>query len=335
MTRQNCTTPGSEEGALGDVVVSVRDLAKTFHIGFLRKSVEAVRGVSFEVRRGEVFGLIGPNGAGKTTTLKMLMGLVRPSRGHASIFGEPIPTLKSRARVGYLPEISYYYDYLKPAEILDFYGRLYGLSAAERRKRVPEMLSLVGLEGAQGKPLRKFSKGMLQRIGLAQALISDPDMVFLDEPQSGLDPIGRKEVADIILSLRERGKTVFFSSHILPDVERICDRVGVMIQGKIVDVGPLRALLDPRVLSTEIVVPTLEASQRSALKVLTPNLECLEHHDEVTLVLEDEAEVQAVLQRLVEWEVRVLSVHPRHESLEDVFVRAATGSNGPPPSSSP
>lgn len=307
-----------------DNVVEVKNLAKTFSLGFFRKQVHAVRGVSFEVRKGEIFGLVGPNGAGKTTTLKMLMGLIQPSSGTATILGEPIHTLASRAHVGYLPEISYYYDYLKPEEILDFYGRLYGLDAAQRAKRVDALLTRVGLDHARGRPLRKFSKGMLQRIGLAQAIIGEPDVVILDEPQSGLDPIGRKEVADLIRELKGQGKTIFFSSHILSDVERICDRVAVLIQGELVDVGPMHALLSPRTIATEIVTGMLEASQRSDLLEQVEELEIMAHGEaETTLVLPGEEGAQGVIERLVGWSLPIHEVHRRREHLEDLFVREA------------
>ena len=303
--------------------VEVRELAKTFFIGFRRKRVEAVRGVSFAVEAGEVFGLIGPNGAGKTTTIKMIMSLIAPSAGAIEVFGAAVPSKSSRARVGYLPEISYYYDYLKPEEILDFYARLYGLDRSTRKRRIGELLERVGLAEAKHKPLRKFSKGMLQRVGLAQALIADPELIILDEPQSGLDPLGRKEVADLIRELKEQGKTIFFSSHILSDVERICDRVAVMMRGKIVDVGPLSKLLNPRTLSTEIVTPRLNDDQIAAIAALIEP-ESWHHHDEETrFELKDEAAVEPLLQQLHALDVQLISLTPRRESLEDVFVREA------------
>ena len=242
VSSQKTASSAPRAGGASESVIVVEGLVKTFSLGFRRTRVEAVRGVSFSVQRGEVFGLVGPNGAGKTTIIKAMMGLIRPSKGAISILGEPVPSVESRKRIGYLPEVSYYYDYLTPEEILDFYGRLYGLDRRTRRTRVGELLERVGLSDAVGKPLRKFSKGMLQRVGLAQALIADPDVVVLDEPQSGLDPLGRKDVADLIFELQEAGKTIFFSSHILPDVERICSRVAVMIEGRIVDIGPLEKL---------------------------------------------------------------------------------------------
>lgn len=312
-----------------EVVVRVEGLTKTFALGFWRKRVVAVEGASFEVRRGEVFGLVGPNGAGKTTTIKMLLGLIKPSGGRAEILGHPIGSLESRRKVGYLPEISYYYDYLTPEEVLDFYGRLYGMSASERRRRVAELLGVVGLEKARGKSLRKFSKGMLQRVGLAQALLSDPEVVVLDEPQSGLDPLGRKEVSDLIVSLKERGKTVFFSSHILPDVERICDRVAVMMQGKVVDVGPLGSLLNPKRLQTEVVLEgALPAGVEARVREAAGQVKVEARGGVVTLLIPGDVDAQGALRALVEGGVGIERVVPRHESLEDVFVRRAREGSG-------
>lgn len=308
------------------MVIRVEDLAKTFSLGFRRKRVDAVRGVSFEVRRGEIFGLIGPNGAGKTTTIKAMMGLIAPTRGRIEILGERAPSVASRRSVGYLPEISYYYDYLKPEEILDFYGQLYGLDRATRRRRVPELLERVGLSGAVGKPLRKFSKGMLQRVGLAQAIIADPEIVILDEPKSGLDPLGRKDVSDLILELRDQGKTIFFSSHILSDVERICDRVGVLVGGRMVDIGPLSQLLDPRTLSTELHLRG-EVAQ-GVLEELLRTYPALRHsaHEAghtLTLMGDDREAVKAIVARLLGAGADLESLVPRREHLEDVFVREA------------
>ena len=256
-------------------VLDVSDLVKTFDLGFLGglpgvgpwfsrmqikgigQRVEAVRGVSLTVEPGEIFGFLGPNGAGKTTTIKMLMGLIRPTSGEASVLGRPLGDRHARARLGFLPEHPYFYDYLKPLEFLDFYGRLFSLSARERRKRAEALVDRVGLSHAINRPLRKFSKGMIQRMGIAQALINDPDLVVLDEPMSGLDPMGRKDVRDIIFDLKARGKTVFFSSHILQDVEAICDRISIMVSGKVRAVGALDDLLSDSVEHVEITVTDL------------------------------------------------------------------------------
>ena len=237
-----------------DCVIEVKELRKTFRTPFRRRKVEAVRSVSFEVGPGEIFGFLGPNGAGKTTTIKVLTGLVRPSAGTVRVLGGDPNDIRVKARVGFLPEQPYFYDYLKPAELLDIFGRLFGIPTAVRRRRIDELLDRVGLTYARDRVLRKFSKGMLQRVGLAQALLNEPDLVILDEPMSGLDPIGRREVIDIIASLKARGTTVFFSSHILADVERLCDRVVVLDRGLMKASGRLADLLSGGSDEREIVV---------------------------------------------------------------------------------
>lgn len=225
-------------------IIEIIELSKTFHLGFSRREVVAVSGLSLTVKKGEIFGLIGPNGAGKTTTIKMMTGLIKPSSGSISMMGYNPRDKRSSQKLGYLPEISYYYDSLTGRETLDFYAKLYGIELPERKQRVDFWLERVGLADARNKRLSQYSKGMMQRIGLAQALIGDPEVVILDEPQSGLDPIGRREVADIIRECKAQGKTLFFSSHILPDVEELCDRIGVIRNGKMEVVGDLQELLD-------------------------------------------------------------------------------------------
>ena len=223
-------------------MIELHELSKTFYTGFRRKRVDAVRGVTLEVHRGEIFGLIGPNGAGKTTTIKMLTGLIKPTSGDMKIMGYSGFDRRCSRKLGYLPEISYYYESLTAAEILDFYAKLYGISE-NRARAVDDWLERVNMTYARNKRLGQFSKGMQQRIGLAQALIGDPDLVILDEPQSGLDPIGRRDVSSIIREAQNQGKTIFFSSHILPDVERLCDRIGVIRKGRMEIVGSLHDLL--------------------------------------------------------------------------------------------
>jgi ABC-2 type transport system ATP-binding protein len=325
----------------GDIVLSAQGLAKTFRLGFLRRPVQAVREISFEVRRGEIFGFLGPNGAGKTTTLKMLMGLVSPSRGRAQVLGLPVPSRSAQRRVGYLPETPYFYEYLTPEELLDFAGALYDLPRAERRRRADRLLARVGLEAARGRALRKFSKGMLQRIGIAQALIGDPELVVLDEPMTGLDPLGRKEMRDLMLELRAEGKTVFFSTHILPDVEMTCDRAAIVVAGKLRSVGPLAALVSARLVSTEVVLAPGHdgAGAAAALPAPPPGARQLPGGGggETALDLPAGADVDAYLRSALAAGARVLSVTPRRESLEDLFVREAaareppvTGSESPP-----
>jgi ABC-2 type transport system ATP-binding protein len=224
-------------------VLKVDNLHKTFRVGFLRRRVEAVRGVSFEVQAGEIFGLLGPNGAGKTTVIKSLMGLIFPTRGTIEILGQHAQKPAARQTVGYLPENPYFHEYLTAKELLEFSGQLAGLSSEEIERERDQLIEQVGLTDAAKRPLRKFSKGMLQRIGLAQALLGKPQFLVLDEPMSGLDPIGRKLVADLIKKRNEQGTTIMFSSHILSDVERLCHRVAILNKGVKVAEGRLDELL--------------------------------------------------------------------------------------------
>src|ERR1044071_658937 len=227
-----------------DLVVQTEQLSKIFRVGFWGKKVTAVDGVNLEVRPGEVFGFLGPNGAGKTTTLKILMGLIYPTSGQAWLFGQDLGGPQTKARLGFLPESPYFYDYLTSREFLRFYGHLFGVLGKTLDVRIDELLELVGMAHAKDLQLRKFSKGMLQRVGIAQALINDPELVVLDEPMSGLDPIGRKEVRDLILRLKESGKTVLFSSHILHDAEVLCDRVAMIMKGRLVACGKVTDLIE-------------------------------------------------------------------------------------------
>ena len=282
-------------------VVEAEHLQKTFAFGFFRTKVRAVDDVSFTVEPNEIFGFLGPNGAGKTTTLKMLMGLIFPSGGQARIFGRPVGDRAVKQRLGFLPENPYFYDYLSGEELLDLMGRLFDLDGAERRRRARALLERVGLGRAGGRPLRKYSKGMLQRLGIAQALINNPELVVLDEPMSGLDPIGRKEIRDLIVDLKREGKTVLFSTHILSDVELICDRVAMVVGGRMRDVGPLSQLLSPRLLHTEVVLEHAGAAE--------------------ALRLAPDADVDAALGEALAAGKHVVSVTPRRESLEDLFVR--------------
>jgi ABC-2 type transport system ATP-binding protein len=233
-------------------IIAVKGLKKTFVQGLLRKRIEAVRGVSFEVKGGEIFGFVGPNGSGKTTTIKMLTGLITPSGGEAQIFGHDVPSIEAMRRIGFLPENPYIYPYLTPREFVEMCGSLSGLRGGALRDRTSEVLRLTGIEYAGERPVRRLSKGMGQRTGLAAALVSDPELLILDEPMSGLDPVGRKEVRDLIIRERSAGRTIFFSTHILADVETICDRVTVLRQGEVVISGALRELLRGDVLRTDI-----------------------------------------------------------------------------------
>ncbi len=227
-------------------VVQTSELTKIYRTGFwLNQKIESLKNCSLTVYQGETFGLLGPNGAGKTTLLKTLLGIVRPTSGRAWLLGSPIGDTKVKQRIGYLPENSYFYDYLTGWEFLQFVAGLFEISADLQKQRIPLLLDLVGLSkaAAKKKQLRQYSKGMLQRIGMAQALINDPEVVFLDEPMSGLDPMGRYQIREIILSLKSQGKTIFFNSHILSDVEKICDRIAILAEGELICTGSLDELL--------------------------------------------------------------------------------------------
>ncbi len=317
-----------------DAVISTRDLAKTYRTPFRRKKVLALRGVSFEVKRGEVFGFLGPNGAGKTTTIRCLMGLCSITGGTATILGQPVPSRAARQRLGFMPEQPYFYDYLTVAELLDLGGRLFGMSAADRRRRADHLIQRIGLGHARGLALKKFSKGMMQRAGLAMALINDPDLVVLDEPMSGLDPVGRKEIRDLILELRDGGKTVFFSSHILSDVETISDRVAIVVGGKIQDVGRPRDLVADAPLGTEVQL-RLDGSDPDAARVATEAIAARAERirpggGELMVHLAPGTDVDDFLGFARGHGGKVVAVTPRYETLEDLFMRrvAAAGPRG-------
>ena len=265
-------TQASEETQTGvtqsDDVVVVRSLEKVFRDFWGRPKAKAINDVSFEVRKGEVFGLLGPNGSGRSTTIKELLGLLNPSRGVARIFGRSPRDVKTKERIGYLPEESYLYRYLNSAETLDFFGGLFALDAEEKKRRSEQLLEMVGLKGVQMRTVGEFSKGMQRRIGLAQALINDPDLVILDEPTAGMDPVGCREIKDLILNLKGRGKTVILSSHLLADVEDVCDRAVIYYGGKVQQYGTLEELLTERD-SVQFTVPTLsETAQKEVLEVM-------------------------------------------------------------------
>jgi ABC-2 type transport system ATP-binding protein len=303
---------------MSEPVIRIEGLRKTYHIGFWRRPVRAVEELSLEVQAGEIFGFLGPNGAGKTTTIKILMGLCFPSAGRVELFGRPVPDPKAQTRLGFLPENPYFYDYLTGRELLDLAGRLCGVAGAARAARADRLLERVGLAEAARRPLRKYSKGMLQRLGIAQALINEPELVVLDEPMTGLDPIGRKEIRDLIVGLKAEGKTVFFSTHILPDVELVCDRVGIIAKGRLTDVGPLAALLSPRILEIEVV---FEAPPGADPAPLTPLCRALTPAGVETVATLAEDEVDAFLRTALALGVHVVSVTPRKEKLEDLFMR--------------
>ena len=232
----------AQRGA-GEVIVEARNLSKTYRDFWGRSKKVALKPLDLEIRRGEIFGLLGPNGSGKTTTMKLLLGLVFPTSGEALVFGRDATDVSKNERIGYLPEESYLYKFLDAEETLDFYGRLFDMPPAERRQRAAALIKRVGLERDRKRQLKEYSKGMTRRIGVAQALINDPDLVILDEPTSGLDPIGTREMKDLIIELKEKGKTVIMSSHLLADVEDVCDRIAVLHQGELKELGRVEDLL--------------------------------------------------------------------------------------------
>ena len=296
-------------------VLELYNVRKSFRVGFIPKTREVLKGISFSVEAGEVFGYLGPNGAGKTTTIKCALGLIFPDAGTIRLFGRSHLEPKAKAGLGFLPENPYFYDYLTAVEFLDFYARLFGLPVEVRAERIPRLLKLVSMERAAGLQLRKFSRGMLQRVGLAQALINDPSLVILDEPLGGLDPIGRKEIRDIILGLRDAGKTVVFTSHILQDIEMICRRVAIVVGGRIISQGRLADLVSEKVLFTEVTVSGLPESELASLGPCVA-----EPGGRVMVKVADEAGVAAVLEAARERRARVHSLVPRTQTLEDIFV---------------
>ena len=311
--------------SMGNVVIKTENLAKTFNVGFRGKNVAALKGLNLEVNEGEIFGFLGPNGAGKTTTIKILMGLIYPTAGKAWILDKEVGDVEIKNRIGFLPEQPYFYDYLTSREFLLFYGQLFGLAGDELSARMNNLLSLVGLEDASDLQLRKFSKGMLQRIGIAQALINQPDLIVLDEPMSGLDPIGRKEIRDIILRLKEDGKTVFFSTHIIPDVEMICDRVGILMKGELINVGRSDEIMDARVKYVDIIARNV--SRETLAHIEAMGFSVYETGEHVSLKVKDEYNVDAILQVIRDGKGRVVSVIPQRETLEEYFMKKTGGNS--------
>ena len=297
--------------------IEISDLTKDYLKGFWKKRPHrALDHLSLKVEAGEVFGLLGPNGAGKTTTLKLLMVLTYPTAGTASLLGRPIEDVEVHRRVGYLPEAPYFYDYLSAREFLDYCGQLFGLDRSERRRRVEDLLERFGLQPAAGTALRHYSRGMLQRVGLAQALINDPELVFLDEPMLGLDPVGRYEVRRIILELREQGKTVCFSSHVLSDVEALCDRVGILNQGKLHGLGQLDEILSLEATAMEVLVGGAGDGLLDSVKGIVAGVR--EAGDKVTFQVELE-KLHELLARVRDHQGKLLSAVPVRMSLEDYF----------------
>lgn len=307
--------------AAAEAVLVTRGLSKSYRTGHVIQGRRpALQDLDLTLLRGEILGYVGPNGSGKTTTLKLLIGLLRPDRGDATVFGLPLASRAWRMRAGYLPENPYLYDYLTPLEYLDYVGRLFGLARQRRRERARELVALVGLERSAGLPMRRFSKGMLQRAGLAQALVNDPELVILDEPMSGLDPIGRRLVRDLILGLRRAGKTVLFSTHILSDAETLCDRVAVLRAGRLVQVGSLGELLSLDVTHLEILASGVAAGAlqlEAAARVVPVG-------DRLRLEV-DERSLGRTVTAIEAAGGRVLGVQPVRRTLEDYFFEEMGG----------
>jgi ABC-2 type transport system ATP-binding protein len=301
--------------------IETQDLTKDYALGFWRKRpYRALDQLTLQVEPGEVFGFLGPNGAGKTTTLKLLVQLVFPTSGRAEILGRPVGDVATRRRIGYLPENPYFYDHLSAVEVLDYFGRLFGLPADARAARVNQLLDTVELGRERRLPLRRYSKGMLQRVGLAQALLNEPDVVFLDEPMSGLDPIGRRMVRELILGLRDRGATVFFSSHILSDAEAVCSRVAIVSGGRLAASGRLTDLLAFGVNGWEIVVDRVGDAARPRVKSLEAKVTRIAEA-RYAIELPADAGPERILAELVADGASIVSVNPLRDTLEDFFLR--------------
>lgn len=301
--------------------IETDQLTKDYLVGFWRRRpYRALEGLNLKVNAGEVFGFLGPNGAGKSTTLKLLMQLIFPTGGSARILGRPVGDVAVRRRIGFLAENPYYYDYLTAEELLTYFARLFGYDGPDAAARVQRVLDEVGLGAERRLRLRQFSKGMVQRVGLAQALLNDPEVVFFDEPMSGLDPLGRRDVRDLILGLRARGCTVFFSSHILSDAEALCDRVAIVAQGRLAAEGPLDELLGFELRGWEVVISAVPA----ALKATLPSraLSVTEQtHGRMALRLGPDAEPDRLLTALKAQGARIESLNPIRHTLEDLFMQ--------------
>ena len=301
---------------MGMYAIAIQGLSKNYAVGFWKKQIRpALKSLELKVNVGETFGFLGPNGAGKTTTLKLLMGIIFPTAGSATILGKDLFDPEIKRKIGFLPEQPYFYDYLSAPELLDYYARLSGVPADQRRRRIADLLDRVGLGDVGNKQLRKFSKGMLQRVGIAQAIVHDPEVVFLDEPMSGLDPLGRHEVRELIQQLKDEGKTIFFSTHILSDAETLCDRVAVIHKGELRGVGVVNDFRSSIAEKTEVVW-----IGAAALPFVIQM--ALEHHvtaDTVRATIQS-ADLDRVLEKLREQRARLISVTPVQRTLEEYFL---------------
>jgi len=309
--------------------IRTESLTKHYTVGFWRpRPYLALDALTLQVGQGEVFGFLGPNGAGKTTTLKLLMQLIYPTSGRAEILGKPVGDTGIKRRIGYLPEQPYFYDYLTAQELLEYFAALFGYAPAERRARAARLLDEVGIGAERRLQLRKFSKGMLQRVGIAQALINDPEVVFLDEPMSGLDPLGRREIRHLILRLRDRGCTVFFSSHVLADAEALCSRVAILVNGRLATAGKLSDILAFKIRGWELVVSdltdaALQQAQRQGHVTGTTRLGESRYALELPLTPAPEQ----ILAGLIAQGAQLVTLNPLRDTLEDVFVRQVSATS--------
>jgi len=301
--------------------IETENLTKDYLLGFWRpRPHRALDGLTITVEPGEVFGFLGPNGAGKSTTLKLLMQLIYPTSGRAQILGRPVGDVQVKNRIGFLAENPYYYDYLTAEELLAYFARLFGYSGADVTSRVSRVLDEVGIAHYRRMKLRSLSKGNLQRVGLAQAMLNDPELIFLDEPMSGLDPIGRKQVRDLILKLRQRGCTIFFSSHILSDAESLCSRVGIMAQGRLVASGRVSDMIDFAVKGWELIVSGLPDDIPQRLQGRARSVTSIAH-GRFSIELAPESEPEKLLAELRAAGAELVSLNPVRETLEDYFVK--------------
>jgi ABC-2 type transport system ATP-binding protein len=303
--------------------VEMEGLTKDYPVGaFHRGQRRALDHLSLEIEEEEIFGLIGPNGAGKTTTLKLLMGLIFPTEGQARILGKPASDIGFKIQIGYLPENPYFYDYLTGRELLHYFGQLFGMNRSERKDRAEALLRRMDLVSAGDLQLRKYSKGMIQRLGIAQAILNRPRILFLDEPMSGLDPMGRRDVAMLIQELRDDKVTVVFSSHILPDVESLCDRVAILNQGKLVREGRLMDILDVSVRSVEVVVDCLSEANTQKIRLVAERLRQTGRRSRIEF--RNQQDVNEVLDLVRSDGAQLISIHPVRQTLEEYFVREVT-----------
>jgi ABC-2 type transport system ATP-binding protein len=295
--------------------LEITNLKKSFRSNFLIKKYHILKGINISVEQGEIYGFLGPNGAGKTTTIKCILGLLFPDEGEIQINGQPSASIAARSQIGFLPENPYFYDYLSASEMLHFSASLFGIPAAIAQERIDLLLKQVGLEGREHLKLRKFSKGMIQRLGMAQALIQDPVCLILDEPFSGLDPIGRKEFRDLILNLKSQGKTIFFSSHILQDMEMMVDKVGIIINGRISRQGKLSEMIASSTNYYEIVCSRISEKQ---LAQINPNF--ISRDNQFIITLDNETDINLVVESIIHNSGLVIAVNPVKKTLEDIFL---------------